>query len=153
MGFVMARRPGGPCRDASGDRVEWRSMAEPPGRAARPAAGSSVAPVVVTTGTPCVRGLGTTIAPRRRATFHQTLLALDEEELLPRRPPVVGAGDDRPVVDQLDAMLVPQLLRRACRLVLHLDLARLARVVRRHGLEIRQCRLGAFLDQLARPRR
>ncbi len=51
-------------------------MAEPPGCAARPESGSSVAPVVVTTGTPCVRGLGTSIAPRRRATFRQTLLAL-----------------------------------------------------------------------------
>ena len=40
--------------------------AEPPGSAARPEAGSSVAPVVVTTGAPCVRGLGTTIAPLRR---------------------------------------------------------------------------------------
>ena len=49
-------------------------MAEPPGRAASPEAGSSVAPVVVTTGAPSVRGLGTTIAPRRRATFHRTLL-------------------------------------------------------------------------------
>jgi serine-type D-Ala-D-Ala carboxypeptidase (penicillin-binding protein 5/6) len=31
---------------------------------------------VVTTGAPCVRGLGTSIAPRRRATFRQALLAL-----------------------------------------------------------------------------
>ena len=50
--------------------------AEPPGRAARPEAGSSVAPVVVTTGAPCVRGLGTSIAPRRRAISRQTLLAI-----------------------------------------------------------------------------
>ncbi|HEY3206459.1 MAG TPA: hypothetical protein VGJ58_05870, partial [Gaiellaceae bacterium] len=28
----------------------------------------------MTTGAPCVRGLGTSIAPRRRATFHQALL-------------------------------------------------------------------------------
>src|SRR6187402_1907441 len=58
--------------DTRGRRL-WRNMAEPPGCAARPEAGSSVAPVV-TTGAPCVRGLGMTIAPRRRATFHQSLL-------------------------------------------------------------------------------
>src|SRR5207342_2415384 len=48
---------------------------EPPGRAARPESGSSVAPVMVITGAPCVRGPRTSIAPRRRATFRQTLLA------------------------------------------------------------------------------
>jgi len=46
-------------------------MAEPPGRAARPDTGSSVAPVMAITGAPCVRGLGTTIAPGRRAMFRQ----------------------------------------------------------------------------------
>src|SRR5215204_6616356 len=50
-------------------------MAEPPSRAARPDTGSSVAPVMTITGAPCVRGLGTSIAPRRRATSRQTLLA------------------------------------------------------------------------------
>ena len=61
-------------------------MAEPPGRAARPEAGSSVAPVVMTTGAPCVRGLGTTIAPRRRATFRQTLLRIRTPSALAARP-------------------------------------------------------------------
>jgi hypothetical protein len=51
----------------------WRNMAEPPGRAARSEARSSVAPVMAITGAPCVRDLGTTIAPRRRAMSRQTL--------------------------------------------------------------------------------
>jgi hypothetical protein len=45
-----------------------------PERAARPKAGSSVAPVMAITGAPCVRGLGTTIALQQRVTVHQALL-------------------------------------------------------------------------------
>src|SRR5438552_15231017 len=55
-------------------RRVWRNIAVPPGRAARPEAGSSVAPRLTSLGAPCVRALGTTIAPRRRALFRQTLL-------------------------------------------------------------------------------
>src|SRR5207253_2694582 len=77
----------------------------------------------------------------------------DEEELLPGRPPVVGPRDDRPVVDELDAGLEAQLLRRRRALVLDLDLARLAGVVRGHGFQVGESALGAFLDELARPAR
>ena len=55
-------------------RRVWRNIAVPPGRAARPEGGSSVAPQLTSLGAPCVRALGTTIAPRRRALFRQTLL-------------------------------------------------------------------------------
>jgi hypothetical protein len=41
-------------------RASWSASQATP---QRPEAGSSVAPVVVTTGAPCVRGLGTSIAP------------------------------------------------------------------------------------------
>jgi hypothetical protein len=67
-----AARRAEPQRRLGGFAEIW---SEPPGRTARPDAGSSVAPVMAITGAPCVCGLGTTIAPRRRATFRQTLLA------------------------------------------------------------------------------
>ncbi len=57
------------------------TWSEPPGRAARPETGSSVAPVIAITGAPCVHGLGTIIAPLRRATFRQTLLGRTALEL------------------------------------------------------------------------
>jgi len=49
-------------------------MAESPGRAARPDTGSSVASVGPATKAPCVRGLGTSIAPRQRAISRRALL-------------------------------------------------------------------------------
>jgi hypothetical protein len=49
--------------------------AVPPGRAARPEAASSVAPIATHYRRSLRPGLGTSIAPRRRATFHQPLLA------------------------------------------------------------------------------
>src|ERR671922_584377 len=61
---------------------------EPPGRAARPGAASSVAPIVIHyrgSLRPC---LGTSIAPLRRATFRQTLLVdgqLDVADVEPER--------------------------------------------------------------------
>src|SRR6266705_6344024 len=74
-------------------------MAEPPGHAARSDAGSSVAPIVTTIGAPCVRGLGTSIASRRRATSRQTLLNAEEGAGAPsskllRRSLRAGTGDD-----------------------------------------------------------
>src|SRR5207237_10926521 len=76
--------------------------------------------------------------------------ARGEEELLPGRPPVVGLRDDRPVVNELDAGLEAQLLRRRRALVLDLDLTGLAGVIRRDGLQVGQGALCAFLDELAR---
>src|SRR5919109_209968 len=61
---------------------------EPPGRAARPDAASSIAPIVIHyrgSLRPC---LGTSIAPLRRATFRQTLLVdgqLDVADVEPER--------------------------------------------------------------------
>jgi RTX calcium-binding nonapeptide repeat (4 copies) len=52
-------------------RFSWSASQATP---QRPDTGSSVAPVVATTGAPCVRGLGTSIAPRRRAISHRALL-------------------------------------------------------------------------------
>src|SRR5205823_5959448 len=60
--------------------------AVPPDRAARPDPASSVAPVVVhyrDSLRPCLR---TSIAPRRRATFRQTLLAPPVRAPVSRRP-------------------------------------------------------------------
>src|SRR5256714_10685642 len=57
------------------------TSAVPPERAARPDAASSVAPVVIhyrDSLRPCLR---TSIAPRRRATFRQTLLARGRESV------------------------------------------------------------------------
>ena len=68
--------------------------------------------------------------PRREA------LAVDEEELLPGRPPVVGLGDDRAVVEELDALLEAHLAGGGRVLVLDFHLARLAGVVRRDGLQV-----------------
>src|SRR5262245_1450448 len=59
-------------------------MAELPGRAARPEPGSSVAPVTAITGAPCVRGPGTTIAPRQRAMSRQA--CLEEHAAVGTRP-------------------------------------------------------------------
>ena len=52
------------------------TAAMPPGRAARPEAASSVGPIVRNYWPSLRPCLGTTIAPRRRARFHQALLAL-----------------------------------------------------------------------------
>src|SRR5438105_12031863 len=71
------------------------TWSEPSGRAARPEAASSVAPVVIHyrgSLRPC---LGTAIAPRRRARFRQTLLAgaLDAAEAVELvLPGAVAAG-------------------------------------------------------------
>src|SRR4051812_19587234 len=75
-----------------------------------------------------------------------------EEELLPRRPPVVGARDDRAVVDQLDAVAVAELRDGVGPLVLDLDLARLARVVGLDGVQVAERLLGAGLDCFTRAR-
>ncbi|MEK6275475.1 MAG: ATP-binding cassette domain-containing protein [Actinomycetota bacterium] len=63
------RAEGGPAGKAA-RAFETASQATPQ----RPEAGSSVAPRLTSLGAPCVRALGTTIAPRRRAVFRQTLL-------------------------------------------------------------------------------
>src|SRR5919197_2807243 len=72
-----------------------------------------------------------------------------EEELPPGRPPVVAAGDDRPRIDDLDALAVAELRHRPGPLELDLDLARLARVVRLDGLQVRERLLRAGLNQFA----
>src|SRR5919198_1276812 len=76
-----------------------------------------------------------------------------EEELPPGGPPVVGAGDDLPRLDDLDALLVAVLVRRVGTRQLDLDLARTARVVRLDGTEIAERLPRALLDQLPRPLR
>src|SRR5436190_16221230 len=75
-----------------------------------------------------------------------------EEKLAPRRPPVVGARNDRPRVDDLDAGAVAELRDRVGPLVLDLDLAGLAGVVRRHGIQVPERLFGAGLDCLTRAR-
>src|SRR5919197_2337135 len=72
-----------------------------------------------------------------------------EEELPPGRPPVVAAGDDRPRVDDLDALAVAELRHRPGPLELDLDLARLPRVVRRDCLQLRERLLRAGLNEFA----
>jgi len=52
------------------------TAAEPPGRARRHAAASSVAPIASAIDAPCVLASHSPIAPRRRAPFHQSLLGL-----------------------------------------------------------------------------
>src|SRR5437773_2177977 len=76
-----------------------------------------------------------------------------EEELSPRRPPVVGAGDDRSRVEELDPGAVADLRGRLRPLVLDLDLARLTGVVRSDGRQIRERLLRTCLNELTRPRR
>src|SRR5207248_4398991 len=73
-----------------------------------------------------------------------------EEEPSPGGPPVVGAADDLPRLDELDAVLAAVLLGRVRRRQLDLDLARAARVVRGHRREVAERLLGAGLDQLPR---
>ena len=71
----MSSQPFTTCVGVTPSRRVWRNTAVPPGRAARPDAASSVAPVpsrYERSLRPC---LGTSIAPRRRALFRQTLLA------------------------------------------------------------------------------
>src|SRR6185503_181540 len=75
-----------------------------------------------------------------------------EEELLPRRPPVVGAGDDGAVVDDLDAVAVAELRDRVGPLVLDLDLAGLARVVGLDRVQVAERLLGAGLNSFTRAR-
>src|SRR5438128_9160802 len=58
-----------------------------------------------------------------------------EEELAPGGPPVVGAGDNLPRLDDLDALLVAVLVRRVGRRQLDLDLTGMARVVGLDGAE------------------
>src|SRR5438067_2832042 len=82
--------------------------------------------------------------PRSRGSRRSGLL---EEELLPGGPPVVGAGDDRAVVDALDAVAEAEPVRRRRVLVLDRDLAGPTRVVRRDRAQIAQRLLGALLDQ------
>src|SRR5262249_40045662 len=95
--------------------------------------------------------------PRRRAGGITTVAArhsVEEEELLPRRPPRVGRRADASVVDDLDALDAAKPVDRGARLVLDLDRAGTAGVVRPHGGEVLERSPGAVLDQLARtPRR
>src|SRR5438067_6832599 len=92
------------------------------------------------------------ISPGWRSPIATCFIGL-EEELLPRRPPLVRSRDDRARVDRLDARAVAQLRDRAGPFELHLDLARLAGVVGRDGLEVRQRLLRARLDELTGPLR
>src|SRR5436189_139682 len=71
-------------------------------------------------------------------------------EFEPRPPPVVRAREDRAAVDDLDGGVVPELGGVVGRRELDADLARLAGVVRRHRLHIRERRAGPVLDQPAR---
>src|SRR5206468_2395818 len=73
-----------------------------------------------------------------------------EEELLPRRPPIVGARDDRAGIDELDAVSVAELRDRVGPLVLDLDLTWLAGVVGLDRIEVAEGLLGARLDRLSR---
>src|SRR5438105_10849727 len=84
-----------------------------------------------------------------RATAHGDL----EEELPPGGPPIVGAGDDLPRVDDLDARLAAVLVRRVGGRQVDLDLARTARVVRLHGAQVAERLPRALLDQLPCPQR
>src|SRR5262249_60918720 len=76
-----------------------------------------------------------------------------EEELAPRRPPVVAAGNDHAVAEPFDAVAVAELRDRVGPLVLDLDLARLAGVVGLHRVQVGERLLGPGLDRLARPGR
>src|SRR5206468_7284343 len=78
------------------------TSAVPPDRAARPDPASSVAPVVIhyrDSLRPCLR---TSIAPRRRATFRQTLLGLERRVL----DVVLGGVFVRELVDHVGAVAV-----------------------------------------------
>src|SRR3954452_10266306 len=86
------------------------------------------------------------------ASSRASVTAASEEELLPRRPPVVGAGDDRARVDELDAVAVAELRDRVGPLVLDLDLTWLARVVRLDSVQVAERVLGAGLDCFTRAR-
>src|SRR5512132_2629070 len=72
---------------------------------------------------------GTASAEEISSASSKASATASEKELLPRRPPVVGAGDDRAGVDKLDAVAVAELGDRVGPLVLDLDIARLAGVV------------------------
>src|SRR5437762_2044076 len=56
------------------------TWSEPPGRAVRPEAASSVGPVAIHYGASLPPCLGTAIAPRRRARFRQALLGLSPNQ-------------------------------------------------------------------------
>ena len=84
------------------------------------------------------------IAPTRRRGL------VEEEELLPGLPPRVGGGPDAAGVDDLDRGNAAQLVDCGRDLVLDLDRARAAGVVRLHGAEILQRPLRALLDQRSR---
>src|SRR5438046_2116826 len=79
MRFSQARQPAGSSSltastSSSARRRADETWSEPPGRAVRPEAASSVGPIAIhywASLRPC---LGTAIAPRRRARFRQTLL-------------------------------------------------------------------------------
>src|SRR5205823_5819799 len=72
-----------------------------------------------------------------------------EVELRPGRPPVVGPRHERMRVELLDPLPVPVLDEPRRRMELDLDLARPARVVRLHRVEILERPLRTLLDQLA----
>src|SRR5919197_3625467 len=76
-----------------------------------------------------------------------------EEKLPPGGPPVVGAGDDLPRVDDLDARLAAVLVRRVGGRQVDLDLAGAAWVVRFDSAEVTERLARALLDQLPRPLR
>ena len=77
----------------------------------------------------------------------------EEEELLPGLPPRVGGGADACARRRSRRRNAAQLVDRRRDLVLDLDRARAAGVVRRDGVEILQRPLRAGLDQLARAKR
>src|SRR5207248_6293118 len=76
-----------------------------------------------------------------------------EEELTPRRPPIVPSRDDLPRLRDLDAGAVPVLLDVVRGVEVDGDLRRRARVVRCDGPQVGERALRAGLDQLTRPRR
>src|SRR5438105_11816928 len=98
-------------------------------------------------------GMTVTQASSGHAALRATAPGDLEEELPPGGPPVVGAGDDLPRLDDLDARLAAVLVRRVGGRQVDLDLARLARVVRRDGAEVRERLPRSLLDQLPRPLR
>src|SRR5438270_12997932 len=97
-------------------------------------------------------GMTVTQASSGHAALRATAPGDLEEELPPGGPPVVGAGDDLPRLDDLDALLVAVLVRRIGGRQLNLDLARTARVVGLDGAEVAERVPRALLDQLTRPR-
>src|SRR5262249_20162932 len=71
-----------------------------------------------------------------------------EEELLPARPPVVGAGNDLAWPDDLDRRLRADIVDTVGVVEDDPDLARPPGIVRGHRAEIRQSLARALLDQL-----